>query len=215
MKQNKEIWKEHFRQVKAHGKLIRDREKVISKLERKGIECPKPYSSAAKGKERVGWEMETPKVEFEKLKKKEKVKERRFCLIPKEAKDLDAQEDCGTTSLRDETWVKVPMGNVDEVGAHCGLFMAGTEIFESANSQKSNIGTEGGVDSELATGIERMSVDNPQVELDDEKLELEAKRRQYEKLVGDLAERIESWVKEHVGVLGAMEVAGQGMTMKM
>lgn len=215
MKQNKEIWKEHFRQVKVHGKLIKDREKVISKFERKGVECPKPYSPAAKGKERAGWEMEMPKAESEKLKKKEKVKERRFCLIPKEAKDLGGQEDGGTTSLRDETWVKVPMGNVDEVGAHCGLFMADTEIFESSNSQQTNIGTEGGVDSGLATGIGMMSVDNPQVALDDEKLELEAKRRQYEKLVGDLAERIELWVKEHVGVLGAMEVAGQGMTMKM
>lgn len=210
MKENKGIWKEHFRQVKVHGKLIKDREKVLSKLEKKAAECPNPYSQAAKGKGKGGWEMEIPKVEFENLKKKEKVKERRFCLIPKEAKDFDGLED---SKLRDETWIKVPMGHVDEVGAHCGLFMTGTEIFEtSANSQKSNIITEGGVDPKLATGIGRMSVD---VELDDEKQELEAKRRQYEKLVGDLAERIELWVKEHVGVLGAMETAGQGMNIKM
>ena len=201
MKENKGIWKEHFRQVKVHGKLIKDREKVLSKLERKtGVP---PSSPATKGKEKVGWDAETQK----------KVKERRFCMIPKEAKEVDGQEDSGVTGLRDETWVKVPMGNVDEVGAHCGLFMAGTEIFEKPAS--SSIGGEGGVDSRLASEVGRMSVDKPHVEVDDEQGELEAKRRQYEKLVGDLAERIELWVKEHVGVLGAMEVAGQGMTMKM
>lgn len=46
---------------------------------------------------------------------------------------------------------------------------------------------------------------------DDDRRELEAKRRQYERLVGDLAERIQGWVKEHVGGLQAMEIAGQGL----
>lgn len=41
-------------------------------------------------------------------------KEHKFCNLP----PLDAQ---GRT---DPTWVKVQMGNVDEVGAHCGLFFA-------------------------------------------------------------------------------------------
>ncbi|KKA27916.1 hypothetical protein TD95_004452 [Thielaviopsis punctulata] len=38
-------------------------------------------------------------------------KERKFCVLPKPRDD--------------QTWVKVPMNDVDEVGAHCGLFFPG------------------------------------------------------------------------------------------
>ncbi|KAF8429578.1 hypothetical protein EV426DRAFT_527279 [Tirmania nivea] len=162
-----------------------------------------------------------------KLKQKEKKerkerrerRERKFCLIPKEAKGGDrvGEEVGGDGEARDETWVKVPMGDVDEVGAHCGLFMAGAEIFETQRVMKSQemraVGDNSGGLVGVDTGNGRQSMDGPQALVmdDDERRELETKRRQYERLVGDLAERIEGWVKEHVGGLQAMEVAGQAL----
>ena len=65
-------------------------------------------------------------------------KDRKFCTLP--PKDSNGQ--------RDPCWVRVFMQNVDEVGAHCGLFFV------------------------------------------DER---------YERLVGDVAERIEGWVNEDMG----------------
>lgn len=41
-------------------------------------------------------------------------KDRKFCTLPKKA-----------NGVRDPTWVRVFMGGVDEVGAHCGLFLPG------------------------------------------------------------------------------------------
>ena len=64
-------------------------------------------------------------------------KDRKFCVLP--PKDANGQ--------RDPCWVRVFMENVDEVGAHCGLFFV------------------------------------------DER---------YERLVGDVAERIEGWVHEDI-----------------
>ncbi|KPM34903.1 hypothetical protein AK830_g11666 [Neonectria ditissima] len=44
---------------------------------------------------------------------------RRFCNLP------DAVPTAGGGTARDPTWVDIFMTDVDEVGAHCGLFMAG------------------------------------------------------------------------------------------
>ncbi|KAF6837023.1 hypothetical protein CMUS01_05174, partial [Colletotrichum musicola] len=41
-------------------------------------------------------------------------KERKFCTLPRKV-----------NNRRDETWVSVFMEGVDEVGAHCGLFVPG------------------------------------------------------------------------------------------
>ncbi|KAJ2900768.1 hypothetical protein MKZ38_002259 [Zalerion maritima] len=75
--------------------------------------------------------------EKEKQKQKGPPKDRKFCTLP--PKDASGQ--------RDACWVRVFMENVDEVGAHCGLFFV------------------------------------------DER---------YERLVGDVAERIERWVREDI-----------------
>jgi len=203
MKENKRLWKEHFRQVKAHAKLIKDREKVLAKLEGKAVGNPKRYSKVPeeKGKEKCDVE--------------KKRKERKFCLIPKEAKDVDG--DSLDAAMKDETWIKVFMGNVDEVSAHCGLFMAGEEIFETPAEFQQKHGSLGkGNHQGFDTGGGR-GVDHPHTEqiLDEERLELQVKRRQYERLVGDLAERIESWVTEHVGTIVAMDLVGQAMTKEV
>ncbi|KAF8460522.1 hypothetical protein BDZ91DRAFT_739044 [Kalaharituber pfeilii] len=228
MKESKRLWKEHFRQEKAHAKLVKDREKVLAKLE--GKPCAVDHGKY-KDKERLEKEkLEKEKLEketlekeklYENMWKKDKVrKERRFCMIPKEAKYGDGGctlEDRAEKSM-DDTWVKVPMGNVDEVGAHCGLFMAGTEIFEpSSSSSSSKAIQQGGLDSMQETGFVGRTNSSggssfeglSRKEVDEEKQELETKRRQYEKLVGDVAGHIETWLKEYVGVLEALEVAGQ------
>jgi len=214
MKENKRLWKEHWRREKAHSKLIKEREKVLLKLEGKVTQSPKPTS----GKEKGSCEGEkSGKLKKERVKVERR--EKKFCLIPKEAKGGNAmgEEEAGVSESRDETWVKVPMGNVDEVGAHCGLFMAGAEIFEPPRAMiPREVGVVGGTSGglvDLDAGGGRQSMDVPQALPmdDDDRRELEAKRRQYERLVGDLAERIEGWVKEHVGGLQAMEIAGQGL----
>ena len=214
MKENKQLWKEHWRREKVHSKLIKDREKVLFKLGAKVAECPQPGSSKDKDK---GCEKaeKLKRKEKEKAKKEKKErKERKFCLVPKEAKGGEGvgREVSGDGEARDETWVKVPMGNVDEVGAHCGLFMAGAEIFETPSAMMpQEMGTRRGSSGGLVSVDTGSGMGGQQVlpMNDDEQRELEAKRRQYERLVGDLAERIEGWVKEHVGGLQAMEAAGQ------
>ncbi|GAB7358235.1 hypothetical protein MBLNU230_g0386t1 [Neophaeotheca triangularis] len=76
-------------------------------------------------------------------------KDRKFCTLP--PKDANGE--------RDPTWVRVFMKDVDEVGAHCGLFFI------------------------------------------DER---------YERLVGDVAERIEGWVRESEGEKYALGMEGSG-----
>lgn len=77
-------------------------------------------------------------------KEKKPAKDRKFCTLP--PKDSQGQ--------RDPCWPRVFMKDVDEVGAHCGLFFV------------------------------------------DER---------YERLVGDVAERIEGWVKAEGGIEAGME----------
>ncbi|KAF1985237.1 hypothetical protein K402DRAFT_464562 [Aulographum hederae CBS 113979] len=80
-----------------------------------------------------------PSKDKHKQQKPDKPKrDRKFCMLPKE----------NARGERDETWIRVFMGNVDEVGAHCGLFF-----------------------------------------LDQE--------GRYERLVGEVASRIEEWVVGH------------------
>ena len=61
--------------------------------------------------ENRGRQPSTPSASTEPKKPK---KERKFCALPKKI-----------NGVRDETWVKVFMKDVDEVGAHCGLFVPG------------------------------------------------------------------------------------------
>ncbi|KAF3909020.1 hypothetical protein ABW21_db0209092 [Orbilia brochopaga] len=88
-------------------------------------------------------------------------KEKTFCVIPK-----------GT----DDCWVKVNMENVDEVGAHCGLFfvngVAGEPVSPSGTVNEEEDSTGGG-------------------------------SAVYERLLGDVAQRIEGWVNDWVGELQA------------
>ncbi|KAK6510560.1 hypothetical protein TWF506_009665 [Arthrobotrys conoides] len=107
---------------------------------------------------------------YAELRKKEKT----FCIIPRE---------------QDECWVKVMMENVDEVGAHCGLFFIN--------------GVPGAVTPpEVGTGqlgAENIGTGSPGKEevVVDEVAEGEVSGGgAYEKLLGDVAQRIEGWVRE-------------------
>ncbi|KAK6529421.1 hypothetical protein TWF281_008597 [Arthrobotrys megalospora] len=97
---------------------------------------------------------------YAELRKKEKT----FCIIPRD------QDDC---------WVKVKMENVDEVGAHCGLFFVngvpGVETPPDAGAGHLGIETFG---KEEYTGEDTFE------------------GGAYEKLLGDVAQRIEGWVRE-------------------
>lgn len=54
-----------------------------------------------------------------KLAKTKKAKHRTFCLLPRKHGD----------GKRDPRWIRVTMKDVDEVGAHCGLFAAGGDHY--------------------------------------------------------------------------------------
>ncbi|KAF3311971.1 hypothetical protein TWF173_007643 [Orbilia oligospora] len=108
---------------------------------------------------------------YAELRKKEKT----FCIIPRE------QHEC---------WVKVKMENVDEVGAHCGLFFIN--------------GVPGAVTPpEVETdqfGVETVyGSSSPKKEEIAEEIFEEGGGGgggAYEKLLGDVAQRIEGWVRE-------------------
>ncbi|KAK6344332.1 hypothetical protein TWF696_007971 [Orbilia brochopaga] len=90
-------------------------------------------------------------------------KEKTFCVIPK------GEDDC---------WVKVVMENVDEVGAHCGLFFVNGVAGENGSPA-------GGA------------------RVEDEEDEAGGGGAVYERLLGDVAQRIEGWVMDWVGELRA------------
>lgn len=106
---------------------------------------------------------------YAELRKKEKT----FCIIPRE------QEDC---------WVKVKMENVDEVGAHCGLFFInGVPGVETP--------------SDVGTGTEQLGVESNSSSPGKEETRVEEASEgggAYEKLLGDVAQRIEGWVREWI-----------------
>ncbi|KAK6353957.1 hypothetical protein TWF730_008377 [Orbilia blumenaviensis] len=91
-------------------------------------------------------------------------KEKTFCIIPRE------QDDC---------WVKVMMENVDEVGAHCGLFF---------------VNGVPGAETPPDVGAGQLEVETPNKEemAGHEVFEGGA----YERLLGDVAQRVEGWVRE-------------------
>ena len=285
MKESKALWKEYMRQEKAWGKMVRDREKVLEKLEPRPPPGVVPTAAEQQQtklvKEKPGTTVPTPAEAAPKITKRE----RKFCIIPREAKTPKLPEGGLTSAVatqlpQDNTWVKVPMYNVDEVAAHCALFMAGTEIFEQEREEIRSEEQSGVASAPpgLGThheGVHHQSEQQPRASLpaqptqpppppppppsapaainpaptstkhnitsrfkemdlsdssdaesmedkpdcptggdtiavpavpaipaltpeEEEKRELDIKRRQYERLVGDVAARIEGWVKENV-----------------
>lgn len=154
--------KAHAQAVKARDKAIKERDKAI-KDHQKALD--KQQRKAAKLKEKHDKQANklhkpppSPQdgddhQEKEKKDKKKPPRRRKFCMTP-------SKSDSGA---RDPTWVEVYMEGVDEVGAHCGLFVPGPH---------------------------------------------------YERLVGDVGERIAGWVWEdasrRVIAMGDADGRGQG-----
>ncbi|EGP92349.1 uncharacterized protein MYCGRDRAFT_33312 [Zymoseptoria tritici IPO323] len=151
----KAVEKEHAKAVKTYEKAVKERSKLIEDRKKaQDKHARKEQKAAAKAeKEETKHLTSTTTIptisrittgdteNLSKTESKEKPKgppkDRKFCSLP--PKDSNGE--------RDPCWVRVFMKDMDEVGAHCGLFFV------------------------------------------DER---------YERLVGDVAERIEGWVKEDV-----------------
>lgn len=144
-KQYSAEFKSYMRALKAYDQAIRDRLKSIEKQEKvndnfKKLSKPqggkKPQSSTKSAilpsePERVptfrpneggSYGYLSPQTE------KKAPKERRFCVLPPR---INGQ--------RDQCWVQVFMKDVDEVGAHCGLFVPGDHYRWLVNDVESRI----------------------------------------------------------------------------
>ena len=114
-KRRKQTLKDAEKKAKEEKKRLQKEEraeqaalqKEISELNLAALNNDKPSSSnLATTQETTA----TPAKEKEKKKK-----ERKFCMLPMKPPN----------GKRDETWVRIDMEGVDEVGAHCGLFFPG------------------------------------------------------------------------------------------
>ncbi|KAL2191242.1 hypothetical protein L209DRAFT_42684 [Thermothelomyces heterothallicus CBS 203.75] len=113
--------KAYAQAVKKRDRALEDRQKALDKRQRKALREAKKMekeqakllrkSPSTKDEEEQGG---GTKVE-ERTGKEKPPRRRKFCMLPPKSSD-------GTV---DPTWVEVYMEGVDEVGAHCGLFLPG------------------------------------------------------------------------------------------
>ncbi|KAK4188196.1 hypothetical protein QBC35DRAFT_383151 [Podospora australis] len=124
-KEHKRALKIHEQAVKSREKAIKDREKLLKerqkaleklrKTQQKEQEKQSKLQQKDGKKEAKQQKMKKDKKKLEKLEKKQKLG--KFCMLP-------------TNGKQDPTWVKVFMQDVDEVGAHCGLFVDSAPHYE-------------------------------------------------------------------------------------
>ena len=151
-KEAKRAQKTYEQAVKARDKALKERQKLVEKHERKMLkDAEKRDKEALKEarkrekdaeKERVAeeraWQKEQQQQQQQQQQQKEpldeaggekeketekeekkKKKDRKFCMIPREV-----------TAGQDPTWVPVRMVGMDEVTAHCGIFLPGPHYEE-------------------------------------------------------------------------------------
>ena len=109
-KREKKARQAREKQIKDDGKLRIKEEKGKAKLQAK----PDHLMSATPGCPTVKTTPADERVEKPK-------RDRKFCMLPPKA---------GTNGERDKCWSRVFMEGVDEVGAHCGLFIAENAHYE-------------------------------------------------------------------------------------
>lgn len=136
-KEAKRAQKTYEQAVKSRDKALKERQKLIEKHERKTLKDAekrekelqkearrreKEAQKEAEAEERA-WRKEQQQQEKQQRaeeaaaaagEKAKNKKARKFCMLPKEV-----------STGRDPTWVPVQMVGMDEVGAHCGLFLPG------------------------------------------------------------------------------------------
>ncbi len=110
--------KAHAQAVKARDKAIKNRDKALKDRDKaardhqKALDKQQRKALKLKEKEAKKLQDKADKDEEKKLKKTKPLRRRKFCMLPGASGD-------------DPTWVEVYMEGVDEVGAHCGLFLPG------------------------------------------------------------------------------------------
>jgi pimeloyl-ACP methyl ester carboxylesterase len=140
--------RQYERDVKLHQQILKNRKVSLSERIKAEEKMRKSAEKATKKQAKEPQPTSTPSIMSKsdvepaehKATKTKPPKERHFCILPPKDK---------ATGLRDpNVWVKVDMGDIDEVAAHCGIF--------------------------------------------------DSKHEVYEKLVGDVSSRVESWVRNGV-----------------
>lgn len=116
---------------KDHEKAIREREKLLDKIKKRDARASQKAEKAAKKeleleekasqKEAAAQAKAAKKEQEEQDKMARKAAEkdkppklRKFCVLPSKV-----------DGVRDSTWVDIYIADMDEVGAHCGLFLPG------------------------------------------------------------------------------------------
>jgi hypothetical protein len=133
--------KNYRRTVKDRDQALKDRSKLLAKRDRavrdQADKAGKEEKKAAKRREKeelkaaeVGGHGRGPETtaqphgkegeDEDREERKKRKRDRKFCLLP----SADA------AGQRDGAWARVYMVGVDEVGAHCGLFLAGKPHYE-------------------------------------------------------------------------------------
>ena len=107
-KHKRQLQKDAERRDKEQQKEARRREKEAQK--RQAAE-KQAWQDELDSRRSSSQQREEPGKDKDKEKKK---KDRKFCMLPRDV-----------SAGRDPAWVPVRMDGVDEVGAHCGLFLAG------------------------------------------------------------------------------------------
>ncbi|KAK1770393.1 hypothetical protein QBC33DRAFT_512155 [Phialemonium atrogriseum] len=107
-KHKRQLQKDAERRDKEQQKEARRREKEAQK--RQAAE-KQAWQDELDSRRSSNQQREEPDKDKDKEKKK---KDRKFCMLPRDV-----------SAGRDPAWVPVRMDGVDEVGAHCGLFLAG------------------------------------------------------------------------------------------
>lgn len=127
-KEAKRAQKTYDQAVKARAKAIREREKIVQKRRKAAQkEAERQHKDALKAQQHLEREAEraekatattaTASVDGDAdstAQADKPRKMRKFCSLPRK-----------TNGARDPTWVDVYMDGMDEVGAHCGLFVPG------------------------------------------------------------------------------------------
>lgn len=124
LKAHAQALKDRNNTIKARDKALKDHQKALDKQHRQAAKLEKkqaklllkspPPSPAGTNPHH---NPENPQEKQKQQEKEKKKRLRKFCLLPSKSHSSGGG--------RDPAWVEVYMEGVDEVGAHCGLFLPG------------------------------------------------------------------------------------------
>jgi hypothetical protein len=123
-KERKRIQKAHEKALKDHAKAVREREKLLQKAQKEAAKAQQQQAQQQQAQQQQA-PAGTPEqiehasaadtiAEAHALEAAKPKKQRKFCRLPSKR-----------NGVMDPTWVDIYIDGVDEVGAHCGLFVPG------------------------------------------------------------------------------------------